>query len=672
MLKSISCHAALIGLGFLSSFSAVLHLRAASVPDAPKVDACKESRKAHIRLSRDPSMLSRIWIALVLVALTACGGGGGGAAAPNQNPVQAVLLSSVLVPEGNEARNYSVISDTQLSYSGATPPAVGTVLLLNGSAYKVGSVTTLDGRSVIGTSPPEIEDVFESLIVGRDIPISTGATISNLPLGIEVSMPEIKVDTATSFPDFPLAANGALKNAIVHAELNYQRSSGGWQPGSELSIKGDLEFNLLARPKVGTYKTSFSIPDLNVPLAFAFGTVSVKASTRFEFKIESVITANAGALTYKRSLDSGMRRNASDWEFFDRGATVGTPTQTSDSLLGQALALLSPTAKSAMTFSVSPILAPRLSVFNDTVGILGVALKPAGKGKLELSDLEQPPCANLSSSLDFNAYALIRGPQIRIPFLPDAFQDDEVDIEGVPLPVSASVPLTGPTPVGFCSYTLAVNPPSTALEVGGTQQLSALVSASGLGLSPLALAPQPALTWSSDSPSVTVDANGLVRAVAPGSATVTVSDAKHKTSARVAVNVAGDVASGTGWYLAAWPIFQNIRCGTSWTLSLNITGDEGFSNSASYSGPSCDEASFGNSFQTPVHINGLVVGKTYNATFTWSGGGDVPGTATYEINWMKDIGPNSWNALNVTYVRSNGFAGTSSFSFVLIPCRLCE
>lgn len=68
----------------------------------------------------------------------------------------------------------------------------------------------------------------------------------------------------------------------------------------------------------------------------------------------------------------------------------------------------------------------------------------------------------------------------------------------------AFVPVTG----------ISVSPTSRTLEVGGTQQLIATVSPAG--------ATNKLLTWSSNSASVSVSQTGLVTAVSPGPATVTV------------------------------------------------------------------------------------------------------------------------------------------------------
>jgi uncharacterized protein YjdB len=67
----------------------------------------------------------------------------------------------------------------------------------------------------------------------------------------------------------------------------------------------------------------------------------------------------------------------------------------------------------------------------------------------------------------------------------------------------------------FVSVTgVSVTPTSRTLEVGGTQQLTATVSPAG--------ATNKLLTWSSNSASVSVSQTGLVTAVSPGPATVTV------------------------------------------------------------------------------------------------------------------------------------------------------
>ncbi|MGO5288840.1 Ig-like domain-containing protein, partial [Pseudoscardovia suis] len=90
---------------------------------------------------------------------------------------------------------------------------------------------------------------------------------------------------------------------------------------------------------------------------------------------------------------------------------------------------------------------------------------------------------------------------------------------------TASVAVTG----------VSVSPSSLSLTVGNSQQLSATVSPSN--------ATDKTVSWkSSDSSVATVDANGLVKAVKAGSATITVSSANGKTaSVSVVVKAAGTV-----------------------------------------------------------------------------------------------------------------------------------
>lgn len=89
-------------------------------------------------------------------------------------------------------------------------------------------------------------------------------------------------------------------------------------------------------------------------------------------------------------------------------------------------------------------------------------------------------------------------------------------IEGVAGPVAVS--------------SVSLNKPSTSIEAGQSEQLTATVSPAG--------ADDPSVTWSSDNTSVaTVDQNGNVSALAPGTATITVTTTDGNKTATCTVTV---------------------------------------------------------------------------------------------------------------------------------------
>lgn len=90
------------------------------------------------------------------------------------------------------------------------------------------------------------------------------------------------------------------------------------------------------------------------------------------------------------------------------------------------------------------------------------------------------------------------------------------------------------TTVTFPVTGVSVSPTAATIAVGGTQQLTAMVSPSD--------ATNKSVTWSSSSTSVaTVNTSGLVTAVAPGTAIITVTTVDQGKTASSAITVTGTV-----------------------------------------------------------------------------------------------------------------------------------
>lgn len=145
----------------------------------------------------------RLWALVLICFASACGGGGSGGGAVQQDPQpEAVVevLSSVRQVSTTDQASYAVASETSILYTGPNPPAVGSVMILDGAAYKVlSTATAVQGATVLTVGTPDVEDVFERLEI-------TGATsFSPTPFAVEreraaglKALPDFRVDRDVS------------------------------------------------------------------------------------------------------------------------------------------------------------------------------------------------------------------------------------------------------------------------------------------------------------------------------------------------------------------------------------------------------------------------------------------------------------------------------------------
>ena len=147
---------------------------------------------------------------------------------------------------------------------------------------------------------------------------------------------------------------------------------------------------------------------------------------------------------------------------------------------------------------------------------------------------------------------------------------------------------------------VTVSPTSVSLTVGGSKQLSATVAPSN--------ATDKTVTWkSSDSSVATVDANGLVKAVKAGAATVTASSSNGKT-ATATVTVAAASVAVTGVFVSG---NDSVTVGATTQLTATVKPDNATDKTVSWKSS--------NSSVATVSSTGLVKGvKAGTATITAS------------------------------------------------------
>jgi uncharacterized protein YjdB len=192
--------------------------------------------------------------------------------------------------------------------------------------------------------------------------------------------------------------------------------------------------------------------------------------------------------------------------------------------------------------------------------------------------------------------------------------------------INTSVSATASITVNAPAVTVAVTPASPRVVVGGTQQLTANVTAAtGVATS---------VTWLSSNTSIaTVDANGLVTAVAAGSATVTARSTANTNATGTATIT---VAAPTVTAIAVSPTSASVYSGTTQQLVATVTADAGANGTVTWTSS--------NTAIATVSATGLVTGVSIGGPVTITAQSQlVPAlTATATINVVPLVWTSSW------------------------------
>ena len=286
------------------------------IGDAPRPTRCiGEERNLLEGSMKRWGVTSRKMVTAALLALmmSACGGGGSTeppVSPPTVQPAVVEYLGSVLVPSGDEARQYSASPDAhELKYSGVNAPAIGTVVVLNDTAYKIVSHgQTVDGKIVLTTATPNFEEVFERLVVSTQVALTSATSSANsahllastsAPLLPSLTVPTIEIKTNALSP---MAFSGSLKNGFATVEFDYSRSTG--LNKAKLLAQGDLTASAQLRVKVeaGKYYQVPAATPVAIPIPASLGTLSFKLPISLFARINS-------------SLEVGIARWDGTWSF---------------------------------------------------------------------------------------------------------------------------------------------------------------------------------------------------------------------------------------------------------------------------------------------------------------------------------------------------------------------
>ncbi len=192
-----------------------------------------------------------------------------------------------------------------------------------------------------------------------------------------------------------------------------------------------------------------------------------------------------------------------------------------------------------------------------------------------------------------------------------------------------------PTPPPPTVASVEVSPRSTSVTVGGTVKLTATVR-----LSNGSTATSPTVSWSSSNTSVaTVDGTGLVRGVAPGSATITASSGGQSDAASIAVTPAPIAA------LVVAPSTASVFVGA--TRAFTVTARDAAGNTVPT--PTLTWSSSSTSIAT-ISSGGVATGVTAGTTtITARAPNGVEGSAALTVAAAPTPSPGS-EGITITFV----------------------
>lgn len=121
---------------------------------------------------------------LALLGLTACGGagggggsGGGGSTLVGQAGIQVTSAYNVnvRVPSAQEAANIQVNSDSTLTVSANSSYQIDQIIVINNKAYKITSLTSSAGKTVLQTTSPTFDEIFSDFVLKGSVALPSNA-----------------------------------------------------------------------------------------------------------------------------------------------------------------------------------------------------------------------------------------------------------------------------------------------------------------------------------------------------------------------------------------------------------------------------------------------------------------------------------------------------------------
>lgn len=387
-------------------------------------------------MTPDHRLPHRLTLLCLAAALAACGGGGGGGGTDAPPPVGSPVpppppppppaaaatvefLSSVVQPTPADAALYTVSNPAtrELTYTGTAAPAVGSVVVVGGTAYKIASRTEpAAGRFVFATTTPGFEEVFERLRVNVEVALTNPAPAATVG---RITPPGLAETIALASPAGSTSTlTGTIRNALATVDIDYTRAGGlaraAMSVRGELAASGSLVATAGATPTVVTLSAaapiSVAVPSSAGTLAFS---MPIDLIVRNDSRVASKLTDWQGRWQFV----TGATYNPTSQAFENQSTVTDAvaPTITREARLAVASALdagvgnrLIASATAVSSVTVAPQIRAQLSAMNDSVGVLTVRQQIGLAGTLSVSNTfpQMIDCATLPVALQQRTYAL--------------------------------------------------------------------------------------------------------------------------------------------------------------------------------------------------------------------------------------------------------------------------
>lgn len=360
--------------------------------------------------------------------LQACGGGGASAptATTATNVVQAptgsaALAAGVQVLTDDQNRQLISSGGDSIVFAGTGLPfAAGSIIVTDSDAFKITSLRTENGNTVLTVTEPALEELFEELTIAGDF---EAAAVENAPTSVVLidvlrdMAKAINVDlgsfawTAEPISGVKTKLIGKLRGTV---DYSYKRAIGIQRADLTLTMNNELQADLTlskgetpdAEKQVGSVRipVNVSLADrlltvvgvrvVSIYIPFYLG-ASARAETKFSLNSGSVLTGEFG-VRYRP--ETGLQ------VIGDLAATRSDKSLTATTPAG-APTLSTFTGYAGPYVRMRPALA-----FLDRVGLLGIDTRVSADGQMVVQLVPEDPgyCITLAPTVNWSANAYLK------------------------------------------------------------------------------------------------------------------------------------------------------------------------------------------------------------------------------------------------------------------------
>jgi hypothetical protein len=345
---------------------------------------------------------------------------------PGQSAGSGNLASNVSVLSAADNARIIASSDSSVTFSGAFSAEPGAILMGTDTVFKVVSLATQNGNTVVTTSAPSIDEIFESLEINGAYTATAAqaqtASSNGSQSGVRAQQGSASVGENFSFTGTLVDGNTTLTSTLSGGlraliAYDYRRGSGLRSASITLNASTRLASQLhLAERASVTFEKQLGTVRILIPVSIydrllaAVGVRMVSLTVPFyvgaslstEFDLKFSRTANVGGLVglkYDGLTNTAVMNRAFSGQVDDTGFTSVTPSGA------PALSTFKETA------SVYVKARPALSFLN-TVAMAGVNVTLSGEGSATLQapvPLTPFYCLVTTPSVNLSAFGFVRG-----------------------------------------------------------------------------------------------------------------------------------------------------------------------------------------------------------------------------------------------------------------------